>query len=131
MEPPRRVGHLRREITVLARDMGTTERRLMALFGNVVVAQVLPDSAIKGGTGLRLRLGERLTRETPDLDTAYRGDLAAFRDRLAANLATGWAGFSGTVTMGAKRGARGRSARVRDAAVPSHTSVPRQGVQGY
>lgn len=83
--------------------MGTTERRLMALFGNMVLAQMLPDSAIKGGTGLKLRLGERLTRETPDLDTAYRGDLLAFRDELAANLAAGWAGFSGTVMMGAKR----------------------------
>lgn len=48
----------------MARGNGTTERRLMALFGNVVLSQMLPDSAIKGGTGLKLRLGERLTRET-------------------------------------------------------------------
>lgn len=103
MEPPRRVSDLRRDIAALARDMGTTERRLMALFGNMVLAQMLPDSAIKGGTGLKLRLGERLTRETPDLDTTYRGNLDTFRNQLATRLASGWGGFTGMVTLGAKR----------------------------
>lgn len=103
VEPPRRVADLRREIGALARDMGTTERRLMALFGNMVLAQMLPDSAIKGGTGLKLRLGERLTRETPDLDTAYRGDLDTFHDELTARLTAGWGGFTGAATMGARR----------------------------
>ncbi len=64
---------------------------------------MLPDSAIKGGTGLKLRFGERLTRDTPDVDAAFRGDLDAFRNELAKKLAAGWGGFTGTVTMGAKR----------------------------
>ena len=101
--PPKRVTDLFRAITALSKELGTTERRLVALVGNVALAQMLPDSAIKGGTGLKLRFGERLTRDTPDVDAAYRGDLNAFRDELAARLADGWGGFTGTVTMGAKR----------------------------
>jgi hypothetical protein len=38
---------------------------------------MLPGSAVKGGTGLKLRFGDTVTRETPDLDTAFRGDLKA------------------------------------------------------
>lgn len=102
-EQPRRVADLFRAITALSKASDTTERRLVALVGNVALSQMLPDSAIKGGTGLKLRFGERLTRDTPDVDTAFRGDLDDFRDRLAENLAAGWGGFSGTVTMGEKR----------------------------
>jgi len=73
-ERPKRVADLFRTITALAKEQGTTDRRLVALVGNIALSQMLPDSAIKGGTGLKLR-----------------------------NLAAGWGGFSGTVTMGAKR----------------------------
>lgn len=102
-EPPKRVTNLFRAITALSRESGTTERRLVALVGNVALSQMLPDSAVKGGTGLKLRFGERLTRDTPDIDTAFRGDLEVFRKQLAENLAAGWGGFAGTVTMGEKR----------------------------
>jgi hypothetical protein len=102
-EIPKRVTDLRRAITALAKRRGMTERRLVALVGNVVLAQILPDSAVKGGTGLKLRLGELVTRETPDLDTAYRGDVDEFRATLAARLATGWGGFTGTLIMGPRR----------------------------
>jgi hypothetical protein len=103
-EPPKRVADLFRAIAALSKELETTERRLVALVGNVALSQMLPDSAIKGGTGLKLRFGERLTRDTPDVDAAFRGDLDEFRDRLAENLAVGWGGFTGTVTRGAKRG---------------------------
>jgi hypothetical protein len=102
-EPPKRVADLFRAITALSKELDTTERRLVALVGNIALSQMLPDSAIKGGTGLKLRFGERLTRDTPDVDTAFRGELDQFRDALAARLASGWGGFTGTVTMGAKR----------------------------
>jgi hypothetical protein len=102
-EPPKRVADLFRAITALSKEVETTERRLVALVGNVALSQMLPDSAIKGGTGLKLRFGESLTRDTPDLDTAFRGDLDEFHDRLSETLAVGWGGFTGTVTMGAKR----------------------------
>jgi hypothetical protein len=98
--PPKRVTDLRRAITAAAKLRGITERRLVALVGNVVVAQMLPDSAVKGGTGIKLRLGEQVTRETPDLDTAYRGDLNLFRQQLTQRLASGWGQFTGTVVTG-------------------------------
>lgn len=104
IEPPKRVADLFRAITALGNEFNTTDRRLVSLVGNVALSQMLPDSAIKGGTGLKLRFGERLTRDTPDVDAAFRGDLDAFRDELAEKLAAGWGGFTGTVTMGARRG---------------------------
>ena len=50
---------------LFSKELGTTERRLVVLVGNIALAQMLPDSAIKGGTGLKLRFGELLTRDTP------------------------------------------------------------------
>jgi hypothetical protein len=97
------VNDLRRAVAALAAARHATERRMMALVGNMVLSQMLPDSAIKGGTGLKLRLGESLTRETPDLDTAFRGDLESFRSELADKLSAGWGGFTGTAAMGQRR----------------------------
>lgn len=79
IEPPKRVADLFRAITALGNELNTTDRRLVSLVGNVALSQMLPDSAIKGGTGLKLRFGERLTRDTPDVDAAFRGDLDAFQ----------------------------------------------------
>jgi hypothetical protein len=45
------VNDLRRAVAALAAARQTTERRMMALVGNMVLSQMLPDSAIKGGTG--------------------------------------------------------------------------------
>jgi len=100
---PKRVAELNRAISVLAAERGTTVKRVVSLVANVALAQMLPETAVKGGTGLKLRFGERITRDTPDLDTAYRGDMAAFEQLLAKNLAVGWGGFTGTVVMRAKR----------------------------
>lgn len=76
---------------------------MQSLVGNVALAQMLPPSAVKGGTGLKLRFGESLTRQTPDLDTAFRGDRDAFAQALENNLKTGWGNFTGTVTVGTPR----------------------------
>lgn len=94
---PRRVQDLQRAIARLAVVHGSTSGRLQALIASVVLSQMLPDSAVKGGTGLKLRFGDRLTRATPDLDTAFRGDLDVFEVELKANLDAGWGPFSGKV----------------------------------
>ena len=129
IEAPRRVTDLRRAVTVLARERGITERRLVSLVANVALAQMLPESAVKGGTGLKLRLGESLTRETPDLDTAFRGDLDDFQCRLTVLLSDGWAGFTGTVVRGERRATRICAGRIRDATIPGQLEVRRKDLQ--
>lgn len=100
---PRNLQDLQRRLTALAASNNTTVKRLQALVGNVVVCQMLPDSAVKGGTGLKLRLGDAMTRETPDLDTSFKGDREQFVADLNTRLATGWEGFTGVAVMGATR----------------------------
>lgn len=100
---PRTVKALQSAVAAAARAHGTTVKRTQSLVGNVVVAQVLPDAAVKGGTGLKLRFGERLTRDTPDLDAAFRGDRERFLADFTANLTTGWGGFTGRCIPGDQR----------------------------
>ncbi len=76
--------------------------RIERVMANAIVGQVLPEGVIKGGTGMKLRHGTHDTRFTPDLDTARANSLTIenYADELAANLATGWAGFTGTLEQG-------------------------------
>lgn len=100
---PANVNRLRGAIATAAKHRGATLKRFQALIGNVVVSQMLPDSAVKGGTGLKLRFGDSITRETPDLDTAFRGDREAFLDELSGRLRDGWGGFAGSAIAGELR----------------------------
>ena len=50
----------------------TLAYRLRVTVANVVVGQMLPPGAVKGGTAMKIRLGESGSRFTPDLDTARR-----------------------------------------------------------
>ena len=83
------------------------EQRLRNLEGNdalalrrrvamalVVVGQMLPEGAIKGGSAMALRYG-RGTRFTQDLDAARVQPLARFRSDFEDSLAAGWSGFTG------------------------------------
>ncbi|MGD7705233.1 nucleotidyl transferase AbiEii/AbiGii toxin family protein [Microlunatus sp. Y2014] len=60
----------------------------------VVVGQMLPEGAIKGGSAMALRYG-RGTRFTQDLDAARVQSLTGFRSDFEDSLAAGWAGFTG------------------------------------
>ncbi|NNG98439.1 nucleotidyl transferase AbiEii/AbiGii toxin family protein [Gordonia araii NBRC 100433] len=60
----------------------------------VVVGQMLPEGAIKGGSAMALRYG-RGTRFTQDLDAARVQPLTRFRRDFEDSLSTGWAGFTG------------------------------------
>jgi len=60
----------------------------------VVVGQMLPEGAIKGGSAMALRYG-RGTRFTQALDAARVQPLARFRSDFEDSLAAGWAGFTG------------------------------------
>ena len=72
---------------------------LRNLMANSIVAQMIGDGVVKGGSGLRFRYGENMTRVTMDLDTAWRTGLDEFLCDLKARLAAGWHGFSGEVTL--------------------------------
>ncbi|WP_460832358.1 nucleotidyl transferase AbiEii/AbiGii toxin family protein [Nocardioides hungaricus] len=64
---------------------------------NVIVGQMLPESAVKGGTAMKVRLGHDGSRFTPDLDTARKSTVKDFLAELEANLEKGWNGFQGKV----------------------------------
>ncbi len=100
---PGSVNELRRRINAAATARSSTVKRLQSLIANVTLAQMLPPAAVKGGTGLKLRLGDAMTRQTPDLDAAFRGDRTAFLTELAANLREGWGPFTGTAIEGRPR----------------------------
>lgn len=68
-----------------------------SLIANAIVAQMIPDGVVKGGTSLKLRFGDATTRYTTDLDTARANSLDDFSDKLSRALAQGWQGFTGRV----------------------------------
>lgn len=74
-------------------DNGLALRRRVGM-ALVVVGQMLPEGAIKGGSAMALRYG-RGTRFTQDLDAARVQPLAQFRSDFEESLAAGWAGFTG------------------------------------
>ena len=71
--------------------------RLRTLMANAVVARMLPDGVVKGGSAIKMRYGNARTRYTTDLDTATATDPAAYAELLGAALACGWEGFTGRV----------------------------------
>lgn len=78
---------------------GSAERyvRTRTLMANAVVAQMLPDGVVKGGSAIKMRFGNAATRFTTDLDTATATDPDVYAERLAATLAKGWEGFTGRI----------------------------------
>lgn len=90
---PTNVRSLEQRIRNLEGDDGLAQRRRISM-ALVVVGQMLPAGAIKGGSAMALRFG-RSTRFTRDLDAARIGPLAAFRAEFEEVLARGWAGFTG------------------------------------
>ena len=72
---------------------------LRGLMANAIVAHMIGEGVVKGGSGLRFRFGERNTRVTMDLDTAWRTDLDSFVKGLKMRLAGGWNGFTGEIKI--------------------------------
>lgn len=105
--PPRTLRSLEQRIRNLEGDEGLVSRRRVAM-SLVVVGQMLPSGAVKGGSAMALRFGKD-TRFTQDLDAARSGSLSEFRSDFEETLAAGWAGFTG---------------RLIDKQAPSPTGVP-------
>lgn len=91
--PPPNLRSLEQRIRNLEGDDGLASRRRVAM-ALVVVGQMLPGGAVKGGSAMALRFG-RGTRFTRDLDAARHRPLHQFRSDFEESLAAGWAGFTG------------------------------------
>ena len=96
---PRNLESLSARIRNLAPEHRTTEFRLRSTIGNIIIGQMLPSGAVKGGTAMHLRHGGSRSRFSSDVDVTRAAGLAveeyiaAFR----ANLESGWHGFEGVV----------------------------------
>jgi len=80
---------------ILGREANPLQVR--TLLANTIVGQLLPKGAVKGGSALKLRYGNKTTRFTRDLDAARHGELDSFINELGAALSIGWNGFTGRV----------------------------------
>ncbi|MFZ2560520.1 MAG: nucleotidyl transferase AbiEii/AbiGii toxin family protein [Candidatus Nanoperiomorbaceae bacterium] len=90
---PVSVRSLEQRIRNLEGSEGMALRRRVSM-ALVVVGQMLPECAVKGGSAMALRYG-RGTRFTQDLDAARVQSLSGFRSDFEDSLAAGWAGFTG------------------------------------
>lgn len=69
--------------------------QVRTMLANAIVAQMLPEGVIKGGTSLKMRFGNAATRYTTDLDAARLSDTEKYLCDLQENLKIGWEGFAG------------------------------------
>lgn len=99
--PDRSPGHvqaLRKRVANLV--PGQTEQQaqfLLRTITMVAVGQMLPASAVKGGTAMKLRLGVDGSRFSKDLDVARREGLDKFLTDFDTALRDGWGGFTGEI----------------------------------
>ena len=91
------------------------------LMADAVVAQMLPDGAVKGGSALKLRFGDAGTRFSEDLDTARASGIDEYIGVLNAALEEGWQGFTGAAVR-ANRSSRS----LRHAALRCKVKLPRK-----
>ena len=94
--PPPNLRSLEQRIRNLEVDDASSLRRQVTM-AMVVVGQMLPEGAVKGGTAMALRYGHADTRFTRDLGAARAVPLTEFLDDFGASLNRGWAGFTGRV----------------------------------
>lgn len=73
--------------------------RMRTLIANTIVGQMLPQGVIKGGSAIKMRLGDAGTRFTTDLDAATSTAIDSYAEKLEDALAKGWNGFAGTLVV--------------------------------
>lgn len=106
---PLNVSQLEARLAQVAADLGVPVARARVMLCTLIVSQMLPDAAVvKGGMGIKLRLGERGTRATSDLDVSTRARGAEFEAEFAERLAVGWG------TVPASRGSLRRDSNAPD-----------------
>lgn len=98
-EAPPNVRSLDKRIQNLADARGRPVRRIQRAIANTVVGQMLPPGVVKGGTAMKVRVGEGASRFTPDLDASRIRTLSLdeYLAQLDDRLLQGWGGFAGTL----------------------------------
>ena len=97
--PPNSKSNLDRAISRYAGGDAIAANELSVSLANAIVAQLLAEGVVKGGSSLKFRFGDEAMRVTRDLDTSYRTDLDSFLKSLGVRLAEGWNGFTGRVEI--------------------------------
>lgn len=97
MSAPNSRRNLDLAIQRLASEKNEPFVRTRSVMANTVVGQMMPEGVVKGGSAIKLRLGEGATRFTTDFDVARASSLDEFIGALRAALGRGWAGFAGRV----------------------------------
>lgn len=95
--PPRHVAALRKRIENLAAGDQARANIVLRTIATVAVGQLLPPSAVKCGTAMKLRRGIDGSRFSTDLDVARRAGLEDFLSDYDQSLRSGWAGFTGEI----------------------------------
>ncbi len=94
---PNSLRHLDDAIRKISGNSPEEYIRMRTLMANAIVAQMLPDGVIKGGSAIKMRFGDASTRFTTDLDTATATKPEDYAEKLNASLSKGWEGFAGRV----------------------------------
>ena len=90
----------KRNLDMALRRMGGADEeyvRRRTLVANAIVASLMPDGAVKGGSAMKIRFGDDETRASTDLDAARASGFDEFVRSLEDALAEGWCGFEGRV----------------------------------
>ncbi|OKL50308.1 nucleotidyl transferase AbiEii/AbiGii toxin family protein [Boudabousia marimammalium] len=96
-QKPRSLRHLDNAIRRMCANQSADYVEIRTMMANAIVATMLPDGVVKGGTAIKMRFGDRATRFTTDLDTAATSDVKTYIESLSATLYQGWEGFTGRV----------------------------------
>lgn len=98
--PPVNISQLDARLQDVAHELKIPVARARQMLCTLIVSQMLPEAVtVKGGMGVKLRMGESGTRATADLDVSTRARGEEFEQPFTARLATGWG------TVPASRGA--------------------------
>jgi len=98
-EAPTNLASLQARMRNVARERGPQERRIQRAIASTVVGEMLPDGVVKGGTAMKIRVGEAGSRYTPDFDVSRSPNVTVedYVEQLRDRLDRGWSGFTGTV----------------------------------
>ena len=97
--PPNSKSNLERAISRYADNDAVRANELAVALSNAIVAQLIGAGVVKGGSSLKLRYGDKATRVTKDLDTAWSTDLDSFLKEIRGRLSLGWNGFTGEIVV--------------------------------